>query len=312
MQATLYYEYTVQPAEDLVAIIHRFYGWAPPTVRYGEIANAVKLLNPHVHNIDSPTPGTILLLCEDPWHVRHAPIQPRQFISSPAATDRGERQRLWAMAWAEHSGWLTAPGGGALGATSVLLNNGNLDLLRQVGEEYAKYRQSGGSITRGQYDYRRKVLIERFTQNMGPMERLLFRGANTSQAVRIARGGGVPHDHHIQRQAGRLRQLSSLASKGGILLAGVGVAASCAQIAGAADQVKKNEIFVDAITSTFVGAALGLFVVSNPIGWGTAIVLAAGSAAAAYGAGKLAGWAYDTQGREVDLVSGLGVDRVCR
>jgi hypothetical protein len=169
------------------------------------------------------------------------------------------------MAWAEHSGWLTAPGGVALGATSALLNHGNLDLLRQIGEEYAKYRQSGGSITRGQYDYRRKVLIERFAQNMGPVERLLFRGATTSQAVRIARAGGVPHDHHIQRQVGKLRQLSSLASKGGILLAGVGIAAACAQIAGAAGQGKKNEIFVDAITSTFVGAALGFFVVSNPI-----------------------------------------------
>lgn len=262
------------------------------------------MMQPHAHKT---LRDSLVIVAQ----VTNAPIQPRQFISS-SATDTGERQRLWAMAWAEHSGWLTAPGGVALGATSALLNHGNLDLLRQIGEEYAKYRQSGGSITRGQYDYRRKVLIERFAQNMGPVERLLFRGATTSQAVRIARAGGVPHDHHIQRQVGKLRLLSSLASKGGILLAGVGIAAACAQIAGAAGQGKKNEIFVDAITSTFVGAALGLFVVSNPIRWGTAIVLAAGSAAAAYGAGKLAGWAYDTRGREVDLVSGLGVDRVCR
>lgn len=55
MSAPIYYEYTVQPGENLVVIIHRLYGWTPPTRRYGEIANALKLLNPHVPSIDAPT-----------------------------------------------------------------------------------------------------------------------------------------------------------------------------------------------------------------------------------------------------------------
>jgi hypothetical protein len=88
MSAPLYYEYTVQPGENLAVIIYRRYGWTPPTRRYGEIANALKLLNRHVPSIDSPTPGTILLLCEDSWQVTNAPIQPRQFIIS-SATDWG-------------------------------------------------------------------------------------------------------------------------------------------------------------------------------------------------------------------------------
>lgn len=51
---------------------------------------------------------------------------------------------------------------------------------------------------------------------------------------------------------------------------------------------------------------------SNPVGWGTALVLAAGSAAVSYGMGKGARMAYTLSGTEVDLVSGSGVDNICR
>ncbi len=65
------------------------------------------------------------------------------------------------------------------------------------------------------------------------------------------------------------------------------------------------------IAGGLVGYAVSLFLISNPIGWGTAIVLAVGSTAASYAAGKLARNAYDAFG-EVDFVAGTGVDRVCK
>jgi len=87
-------------------------------------------------------------------------------------------------------------------------------------------------------------------------------------------------------------------------------------IASTTDPKEKNEIFVEIITSTTAGALLGygvtIFLISNPIGWGTAIVLAVGSVAVSYGLGKSVRYLYGTHGKEIDLVEGTGIDRICQ
>jgi hypothetical protein len=57
---------------------------------------------------------------------------------------------------------------------------------------------------------------------------------------------------------------------------------------------------------------VGIFLVSNPIGWGTALVIAVGSTAISYGAGKLGRKGYDVYGNQIDFVSGAGVNRICQ
>lgn len=203
----------------------------------------------------------------------------------------------------------------AIGTVANLLSEGNLALLRQVGDEYAAYKASGGRITKGQYDHRRRVLVRQFANHVGPMEKLLFNGASTQEEIRIARAGGVPYDVNIQRQVGRLRQLGKAAGAGGILLGGVGLTAACYQIAHTLSQKEKNEIFVDTVMSTVIGSglgyAVGVFVLSNPVGWGVALLLAMGSTVGSLVAGKLASKAYSASSGEVDFVTGLGVDKVC-
>ena len=99
-------------------------------------------------------------------------------------------------------------------------------------------------------------------------------------------------------------------------MVGVGLTASCMQIAKATKKSEKNEIFVEAITSTSVGvlggAIVGIFLVSNPIGWGAALVIAVGSTAISYGAGKLGRTMYDIYGNKIDIVSGMGVNKICK
>lgn len=127
---------------------------------------------------------------------------------------------------------------------------------------------------------------------MGPIESWLFGNKTSHEAIRIARGGGIPATANVVRYADRLKRLASYGQHGGYVLAGVGVAASCMQIADEESRQQKNEIFVESVTSTAIGLAagyaIGLFLVSNPVGWGTALVLAAGSAAVSYGSGKFA------------------------
>jgi len=118
------------------------------------------------------------------------------------------------------------------------------------------------------------------------------------------------------QNADKLTKLASYGKYGGYILAGVGLAAGCVQIANEDNQQKKNEIFVETIASTTVGVvvgwAVGVFLVSNPVGWGTALVLAAGTAAVIYIAGEFAQSVYTTKGSKVDLVTGLGVNSICR
>ena len=224
-------------------------------------------------------------------------------------------ESFWALSWLEqNSNYLTIPGGIAMSANENLLSAGNIGLINNVSDHYADYKS--GRITKGQYDYRRKISLDKLKKNIGPMEKVLFGKGTPHQSIRIARAGGIPATQHITRNANKINRLASVAKGGGVVLAGVGVASACMQIANTKNTHEKNEIFVETITSTATsfgaGAVVGLFLVSNPIGWGTAIVLAAGSAALSYGTGKAARVLYDISGTQIDLVSGSGVGKICK
>ncbi len=143
----------------------------------------------------------------------------------------------------------------------------------------------------------------------------MFGKNTTHESLRIARAGGVPATAHIRKHADRLKNLATISKAGGFALVGVGLTSACMQIANTTDIEKKNDIFVETITNTTVGVTggfiIGLFLVSNPIGWGTAIVLAVGSTAASFGLGKLIRNTYDLLG-PIDFVTGTGVGRICK
>ncbi len=135
------------------------------------------------------------------------------------------------------------------------------------------------------------------------------------KCIRITRAGGIPATAHIAKHADRLKDLGAVSKAGGVVLMGVGLTAACMQIASTADSKEKNEIFVETITSTTVGGlagiGIGLFLISNPVGWGAAIALAVGSTALGFGFGKSARTLYDVYG-EIDFVAGTGTDRICK
>ncbi len=221
---------------------------------------------------------------------------------------------FWALVWIEHNAnYLTIPGGIAAGASGNLLSPGNVNMLNEVSDEYAKYKSS--EITKSQYDYRRKRALDMFKANVGPFEQWMFGKNTTHETIRIARAGGIPATANIAKYADRLKSLAAVSKGGGIALIGVGLTSACLQIANTTDIKEKNEIFVETITSTTVGVGLGtvitVFLVSNPIVWGTAIFLAVGSVALSFGLGKGAGYLYDTYGT-IDFVAGTGTDRICR
>lgn len=322
-----FFEYRIQAGDTLSMIIAKMFGVSIHSARYKVHLNYILELNPGIKNPNHIHSGEILRLGiipstkklsiaksnPQPFQPNLAPPKPKESILSVVPPHNLDDFRL--LSWlAQNSNYLTVPGGIAVGAKGNLLSPGNINLIENISNGYADYK--AGKMTRGQYNYFRKTSLDQLKNNIGPLEKWLFGGQTPHEAVRIARGGGVPATSHITRHASRLNKLAAVGKAGGYVLVGVGLTASCMQIADAQSSQDKNEIFVETVASTTVGlvsgAVIGLFLVSNPIGWGTALIIATGSVAVGYMSGKAARKAYTLSGTDVDLVTGSGVSLICK
>lgn len=311
-----YYEYKIKNGDTFSGIVHNMFGHALNDTRYKETVKYLLTLNPQIKNPDRIRAGDMLrlgVLPSTPQPVKSNPIIPPTFITK--SVHPNDMESFWMLAWLEqNANFLTIPGGIIAGSAGNLLSPGNVGLINEVSDEYAKYKS--GSITKSQYDYRRKKALDQLKKNIGPFEDILFGKHTAHESIRIARAGGIPATTNIAKHANKLKSLAAVSKGAGIALVGVGLTAACMQIASTANTQEKNEIFVETITSTVIGGltgvGVGIFLIFNPISWGAAIVLAASSVAASYASGKGARLAYDRYGMEVDFVSGAGIDRICQ
>lgn len=322
----VYYDYIVKSGDTLSGIIHKMYGQTPSSPGYRKSLDFVLSLNPQIKNPNRIFPGNVVHLGVIPAAAKTSTTATTSKQSGGASTKKPtstipthlspqDIDYLWALSWLEHNpNSLVVPGSIIAGGASNLLSPGNTDLINKVSDLYAEFKS--GKLTKGQYDSRRKTVLDQLKRNLGPTERLLFGNKTTHETIRIARGGGMPATAHIDKNFARLTKLAQFGKYGGIILTGVGVAASCAQIADTQDQHEKNEILVETVVSTAMGGVggyfVGVFLISNPVGWGTALVLATGAVALSYLSGKGARYAYDMKGNRYDFVKGTGVGRLCR
>lgn len=314
-----HYEYRVRTGDTLGQIIYEMYGWTPHNqpATYRETVRGILAMNPHLSNPDSIRADDMLRLPDNPGsaslrRVGGAQYQGQEFVSD-LQVPQSEREQIAALAWLAHNtNWLTIPGSIATGAGSNLLNPGNRQLLTDIGDLYAEYK--AGRISKSVYHSRRATKIAEFRRNIGPLERFLFPHNGVAGALRGNRG--LLPSTLTRTQVARLRRLAGHARNGGLVLMGVGITASCIQIAHTADRSEKSQIFVETVASSAIGVAAGgvisLLLASNPVGWGTAVVLAIGATGGSWLAGKGGVLLYDAFGNQVDLVSGLGVDKVCK
>jgi hypothetical protein len=334
MSVPHYYEYRIKPGETLSLIIVRFYNIGPSSHNYKKCIENILALNPHVKNPNLIREGSVLKLMPTPIAEVQStspankteaipPLLKRPYQHSPGSKSEGfmldnvskedEANFHLLSNLAMRSEFPLLGVSAAAAMYSGIVQPRITQSLNEINTIYVEYKN--GNITRGQYDYRRKLLINEIKHRVGPLDNFLF-GSKANQAIRIARGGGIPATYHITQNADKLKKLATYGRNGGYILAGASIAAGCIQIAEADSRQEKNEILVETIAGTtaglLAGAAVGLFLVSNPIGWGVALTIAAGSAVASYGAGKASRYAYTISGSKVDLVSGMGVDRICK
>jgi hypothetical protein len=149
-----------------------------------------------------------------------------------------DAENFWVLSWLEHNAsLLTIPGGIGLGANGNLMSPANVGLITEVSDLYAEF--NAGKITKNQYSYRRTLSLDKLKKNIGPMEKLLFGNKTTHKSIRIARSGAVPATSHIAKHVNKLNNLAKVSKFGDVALIGVGLTASCMQIANTTDKKEK-------------------------------------------------------------------------
>lgn len=323
--------YPVKPGDTLSRILSKFYEVSYGSQDYEAALKMVTALNPEITNVNFIRVGQVIKMpskltqrqvknwCEAPDEPEHISriLTPHVMkpIRQPVPVNSVELDAYSKLAWlTENYGLLSAPVGTGLSTIVGLTNNQTTKAIQAVQDLYEQY--AAGKLTRGQYDYRRGKILKNVSKRMGPAEKFLFKGKTAQEALRINRHKALPANHNLQYHSHRLTRLSKLANKGGLLLVGAGVAAGCHQIAVTPDRHKKNEIFVETVSSSVVGTlasvGLGLLFASTPLGWVAILTIGTTATLGSYVMGKASVMAYNLMAEDVDLVNLSGIDSICR
>ncbi len=95
----------------------------------------------------------------------------------------------------------------------------------------------------------------------------------------------------------------------------MGIGVACHQVAHANNNNKKNEIVIESLgglaTGTIYGIGIGIFLISNPVGWVAALAIGTVGAGMSYAGGKGATSLYSSLGEDVDVAHFSTIDKLC-
>jgi len=311
-----YYFHRVRPNDTLSQIITDYYGvdWSSGQLHLQTLLQD----NPEISNPDKIRTGQLIVLRQSLLDSfgESVNVADCEYVKSQwESMNRLDQDAVIKISpWYPTISASTAVTGATLFTLEKTLSS-NLPSLKDIPKKYEQYK--AGKISRGQYDYFRQRQLKHYTNNIGPMIKHSVYGSQTpQQVIRIDRGKNlIKSTVSMQQHMNKLTKIAKVASKGSIVLVGVGLAASCVQITNTKTRLEKNEIAVETIASTGVGAGLGIvasvFLLSNPVGWTVILAVGAATALASVGAGKGFGYLYKTRASHIDLVDELGIDKIC-
>jgi len=192
----------------------------------------------------------------------------------------------------------------------------NGPIVANLAELYNDFKT--GKISKGQYDGRRKKILSKLKNKLGPTNLLLNGTKPLNEVIRISRKKGKKPTKNISQQVKRMGKLSKLASRGGVVLSIAGLGVSCYQIANTEDKAKKNEILAESLGGIAGGlvygaaATLAIVIMATPVGWVGALVIGIGGALTGAGTGYAAKKWYTTSGTNVDFTKITKVNQLCR
>lgn len=332
--------YLVKSGDSLSKIITKHYDISYHSPQYKVAEASVLYFNESIVNPNAIQAGQLLRLmplpednamayCEvpDDFNKEHRALPSTRHRLEPAGPDYikrvkhhlpttpEEQDAFWALSWLhENYGILSTASGAGFTAFGGLVAQSNNAFIAEIQTHYNQYQQ--GKVSQNQYNYRRRKALRRYAKQVGPFEKLLFKGKTTNEAIRINRSKSLPATANIDKHLNRLGSMAKYAKHGGTVLTVAGVGMGCYNIAQADTRQQKNEIFVETLGSTLASAAttyaLAIYFIATPTGWITALALGAGAAAVSMGAGKGSASIYNRFFQKHDLVNMSGVDSLCK
>ena len=190
----------------------------------------------------------------------------------------------------------------------------NMGALNGIPDDYAKYKRK--EITKYQFDKLRSQKLNSYAHRIGPgIEKLIYGDGEIKEAFKLTPGRAMDATKPMVQHLNTLKTIGHAAEKGGMLLMGLGLAASCFEIMETESLPEKNEIAVKSIVSTIVGMGgsylVGVYLVATPMGWFTALGIGLIAAGVSMGAGEIANNYYSSNHMDIDIVNTLGISRVC-
>lgn len=309
------YFHHVTSGDTLSGIINAYY---PSNVNHMKSQiEQVLIDNPSIKNADVIKPGQLIVLRTASANMCLAPIELNETnkVKHQWTTLSPETQKAIKQAAPIYNGLsLGLAGGGTALFTLEKTLKSNMSLLNGIPDAYHQYKS--GTISKYEFDKIRTAKLNLYTKNLGPViNKGIYGDTKVKTAFKLAPGRSLNATKSMSQHLTKLSKISNAVSKGGLVLAGVGLASSCYQISQTEAVTEKNVIAVKTITSTGIGAVAGtvatIMLVGTPVGWGIILLVGAVTAATSWAAGEYAGSVYKSQFSDVDIVNSLGITNVC-
>lgn len=314
-QAQDLYFHHVVAGDTLSGIINSYY--PNQANRMQDMIKQVLIDNPGIKDPNIIKPGQLVVLRTVPSNMCLAPIE---------LNETNKVKHLWGLMNPAtqkaikdtapiYNGLSLGLAGGGVGLFTVeKALKSNMGLLNGIPDAYHQYKS--GAISKYEFDKARNAKLNQYSKNIGPiLDKAIYGDNNVKNNFKLKPGRGLNPTKSMTQHLNKLAKISNAVSKGGVVLAGVGLASSCYQIAKSDTLTEKNEIAVKTIASTTTGALVGavasIFLVGTPVGWGVILVVGTVTAATSWGAGEVAGGLYKSQYSDVDVVNSLGINKIC-
>ena len=312
--------YQVKSGDSLSAIIKQYYG-SISLQQKKNVLSKIMADNPEIKNPNIIYPGQILAM-DIPKNYCPVPGLPKLPVVQADEQAAKTLKKILKKTTPREKDLISAiaPIMLGTGTSSMMMIDktfkSNTPTVVEIVESYNDYKAD--KLTKGQYDYRRKILLNKLKTKLGPTNLLLNGAKSPNEVLRISRKKGSVPTEILTQQINRMSALSKLATRGGVVLSVAGLGIACHQIANTDDKQQKNEILVESLGGLGGGVLYGVaatatvMLMATPVGWTAALVIGAGSVLSSYGAGMGVKHLYTAYGAHIDVASVTKVSELCK
>lgn len=260
----------VRPGDQLFRILGDHYGQRKFLEDREAVIAAVLQNNPQIGNIDRIFPGQVFALPEIPTSAQQMPVLPldqaRAAGNVCTTLTSADPMTVDLIRQTSDSSLMSDAGSGMIDfvgkATERAAKN-----TKAVKTLYQEYKST--DMTRGSYDYKRRVLIRKVDHSLGPLRPLITPGQLSREVIRV-KPQAIHKTAQIEAEVKQLNRITKLAKHGGVILKIAEVGGKAVEIHHAPGNARRTDILIDFVggaAGAAGGAVLFVAVFGTPAGW---------------------------------------------